>query len=70
MKRANLRKKEKTNGLVGAKNRGRRGPTKGKKRKQMDKEGLKQGTGRANLREKKITNGLVGAKNRGQGGPT
>ena len=33
---ANLRKKEKTNGLVGAKIRGRAGPTKGKKRKQKD----------------------------------
>ena len=33
---ANLRKKEKTNGLVGAKNRGRGGPTLGKKRKKMD----------------------------------
>ena len=28
---ANLRKREKTNGLVGAKNRGRDGPTKEKK---------------------------------------
>ena len=34
---ANLREKEKTNGLVGAKNRGRGRPTKGKERKQMDK---------------------------------
>ena len=33
---AKLRKREKTNGLEGAKNRGRDGPTKGKKRKGMD----------------------------------
>ena len=33
---ANLQKTEKTNGLVGAKNRGRGRPTSGKKRKQMD----------------------------------
>ena len=33
---ANLRKKEKTNGLVGTKNRGRGGPTYGKMRKQKD----------------------------------
>ena len=34
--RANLRKKEKTSGLEGDKNRGWGGPTSGKKRKQMD----------------------------------
>ena len=34
---ANLRKKEKTNGLVWSKNRGQGGPNLGKKRKQMDK---------------------------------
>ena len=33
---ANLSKKEKTNRLVGAKNRGRGGPTQGKRRNQMD----------------------------------
>ena len=32
----NLKKKEKRNGLVGAKNRGRGRPNKGKERKQMD----------------------------------
>ena len=36
MGQANLRKKEKTNGLVGDKNRGRGEPALGKKRKQMD----------------------------------
>ena len=34
---ANIRKKEKTNGLVGAKNRGRGRPTLGKERKHIDK---------------------------------
>ena len=34
-RRANLSKKERRNGLVGAKNKGRGRPTDGKKRKQM-----------------------------------
>ena len=52
------------------KNRGLGGPTEGKKRKRMDKLGLKTGGGVANLREKEKTNGLVGAKNRGRDRPT
>ena len=52
MGRANLRKKEKTNGLVSAKNRGRGGPTYGKRENKWISRGLKQGTGRANLRKK------------------
>ena len=38
-------KKEKTNRLVGPKNRRPGGPTLGKKEKTMDKKGLKTGTG-------------------------
>ena len=49
---ANLRKKEKPNGLVGAKNRGRVGPTYGKRENKWISRGLKQGAGWANLRKK------------------
>ena len=55
--------------LVGAKNRGRGGPTYGKRENKWISRGLKQGAGRANLRKKEKTNGLVGAKNRGRGEP-
>ena len=70
MGRANLRKKEKTNRLVGAKNRGRVGQPKEKRENKWISRGLKQGARQTNLREKEKTNGLVGAKNRGRGGPT
>ena len=46
------KEKKKTNGLIGAKNRGRGGPTYGKNRKQMDKKGLKTGGGRGKPMEK------------------
>ena len=49
--------KEKTNGLVGDKNRGRGGPTLGKKRKKMISSGLKHGMGQTNLKKKEKTNG-------------
>ena len=68
--KANLRKREKTNGLIGLKTQGGVGQPK-KKRKKMN--GLvreKIGATQANLRKKEKTNGLVGAKNRGPGGPT
>ena len=57
---ANLRRKEKTNGLVGAKNRGGEGQPK------VENEWIIRG----NLRKKEKTNGLVRAKNRGRGGLT
>ena len=60
--RANLRKKEKTNGLEGAKNRGRGKPTYGKERKRMISRGSKQGARRANLRKREKTDGLLGLK--------
>ena len=66
MGRANLRKKEKTKGLVGAKNRGQGGPTYGKRETKWISRGLKQGAGRANIRKKEKSNALVGLKtNRG-----
>ena len=49
------------NGLVGAKNKGRGRPTYGKKRKQMDKLGLKTGGGEGKPKEKREMNGLEGA---------
>ena len=64
------RKKEKTNGLVGAKNRGGAGQTKEKRENKWVSMGLKRWAGRANLRKKEKRNGLVGAKNRGRGRPT
>ena len=64
------RKKEKTNGLVGAKNRGGAGQTKEKKDNKRISRGLKRWAGSANLRKKEKTNGLVGAKIRGRGRPT
>ena len=71
MGQANLRKKEKTNGLVGAKKTGcGAGQPKEKKENKWISRGLKQGVGRANPRKKEKTNGLVGAKNRGRGRPT
>ena len=62
--------KEKTNGLVGAKNRGWAGQTKEKRENKWISRGLKWWAGRANLRKKEKTNGLVGAKYRGRGRPT
>ena len=59
---ANLRKLEKTNGSVGAKNRGLGKPTSGKERKRMISRGSKQRAGRANLRKRKKTDGLLGLK--------
>ena len=52
MGRANLRKKVKTNGLVGAKTGGREGQPK-EKRKQIDKYGLKTGGGEGQPKEKR-----------------
>ena len=63
--RANLRTKEKTKGLVGAKNRGRGGPTYKKRENKWFSRSLKQGAGRANLRKKEKTNGLVGLQTGG-----
>ena len=51
---ANLRKKRENEWLVGAKNKGRGRPTYGKKRKQMDKLGLKTGGGEGKPKKKKI----------------
>ena len=53
---ANLRKKEKTNGLVGAKNNGGEGQPKEKRENKWIRRGLKQGTGQANLRKREKTN--------------
>ena len=64
------RKKDKTNGLVGAKNWGGAGQTKEKRENKRISKGLKRWAGRANLRKKEKTNGLVGARNRGRGRPT
>ena len=50
---ANLRRKEKTNGLVGAKNRGGEGQPKEKKRKRMDNKGLNIGGGAGQPKEKR-----------------
>ena len=66
---ANLRKKEKTNGLVRAKNRGRGTKPKEKRENEWISRGSKQGAGQANIRKKKKTNGLERAKNRGRGRP-
>ena len=67
---ANLSKKEKTNGLVGAEHRGLAGQPKEEKKTNGLVGAKKQGSGRANLRKKEKTNGLVGGKNRGRGGLT
>ena len=66
---ANLRKREKTNGKVGAKNRCVLGQPK-EKEKPNGLVGAKNRVGRANLRKREKTNGLLEAKNRGRGGPT
>ena len=66
---ANLRKKEKTNGLVETKTGGGVGQPKEKIENKWISRGLKQGAWRTKLREKEKRNGLVGAKNRGRGGP-
>ena len=63
-----MRKKEKNNGLAGAKNKGRGGHPSGKKRKRIDYKGLKTGGWVAILRKKEKTNGLAGAINRGRAG--
>ena len=55
--RANLRKKEKTNGLVGAKNRWWGEPPKEKRENKWISRGLKQGARQTNLREMEKTNG-------------
>ena len=47
------RKKEKTNGLVGAKNRGGAGQTKEKRENKRISRGLKRWMGSANLRKKR-----------------
>ena len=65
MGQANLRQKEKTNGLVGAKTVGGAGQPKEKRENKWISMGLKQGARQTNLREKEKTNGLVGAKNLG-----
>ena len=49
---ANLREKEKTNGLVGAKTGGGAGQLKEKRENKWISRGLKQGAGRTNLRKK------------------
>ena len=67
---ANLRKKEKTNGLVGLKTGSRVGKPNNKSENEWISRGVKQGAGWANLRKNKKMNGLVGAKNRRQGGST
>ena len=60
---------EKTNGLVGSKNRGRANIRKKEKTNRL--VGPKTRGGVCQPKEKKEkTNGLVGAKNRGLGGPT
>ena len=59
------RKKEKTNGLVGAKNRGEAGQFKEKRENKRISRGLKRWAGIANLRKKEKTNGLVGTDYRG-----
>ena len=64
------RKKEKTNGLVGAKNRGGAGQFKEKRENKRISRGLKRWAGSANLRKKEKTNGLVGTDYRGRGRPT
>ena len=64
---ANLRKKEKTNGLVGANNRGGIGQPKKKRENEWISRGLKQGAGQAKLRKREKTNGIEVAKNRGVG---
>ena len=66
---ANLRKREKTYGLLGLKTVGGVSQPKEKREKEWICRGLKQGARWANLRKKEKTNGLVGAKNRQQGGP-
>ena len=50
---ANLRKREKTNGLVGAKNRGRGGPTYGKEKKNGLVGAKNRGLGGSNLMKKR-----------------
>ena len=50
------------NGLVGAQNRGRGKPFKGKERKRIMKRGSKQRAVRANLRKREKTNGFLGPK--------
>ena len=66
---ASLRKKEKTNGLVGAKKGGGAGQPKEKRENKWINRVKTQG-GWANLRKKEKMNGLVGAKYRGRGRPT
>ena len=68
--RANLRKREKTNGLLGLKTGGGAFQPKEKRENEWISRGLKQGAGQANLRKKRKTNGFVGAKNMGRDGPT
>ena len=53
---ANLRKKDKTNGLVGAKKEGGAGQPKEKREIKWINRGLKQEAGRANLRKKEKMN--------------
>ena len=55
-------KREKTNRLVGAKNRGRAGLPKEKRENEWLVLAQKQWAGRVNLRKIEKTNGLVGAK--------
>ena len=53
---ANLQETEKSNGLVGAKNRGRAGQPKVKRENKWISRGFKQGEGPANLRKQEKTN--------------
>ena len=68
--RANLRKREKTNGFLGLITGGMAGQPKEKREKEWINRCSKQGAGRTNLRKKEKMNVLVGVKNKGQGWPT
>ena len=67
---ANLRKREKTNGIVWAETGCGAGQPKEKRENEWIGRAKKQGAGQANLRKREKLNGLVGAKNRLRGGPT
>ena len=69
MGQTNLRKKEKTNGLVGAKTRVGAGQFKEKRENKRISRGLKRWVGSTNLRKKEKTIGLVGTDYRGRGRP-
>ena len=65
--RGNLRKREKTDGLLGLKTGRRLDQPTGKEKTNRLVGAKTWGVGRANLRKKEKKNGLVGAKNRGAG---